>query len=476
MKRPAPPTAAFTLIEMMIAIALGMLIILTAVAGFRTASTAVTSANRLSLENNLLRAGYWEAQNQLDFWTNLDDPNHPDASRPLKAIGAITDWTGQGRQHGLPFTPMYGTTSPSLESTGVWPRGGTVPRNAPVSGLNGIMPGPSGHPTATDAQTTDTLELDKGWDPTFAWAPHDPRTWSRANMAEKDRDGSLERSDIMPPMINGRYAIFGNTGPGATLRSYNIVPDFNDPMTSQTPINVTYTGYSSGGVHPWYYRQLDGLINAMGYAAFCDYLPANAIYTWYSNSGDRTPGDINKFGISPNYNFCNWDGNQRSSRGIYRNTYATSFGYLNPRSSDTYRQTGTPSPPGGNNLRQWHYQHYESDYNAYDTNAGGWSGVVDLQWFLSHTCMPERLMTQMPAAWPQVQVCVGRLLKNAHFVAVAKVRRTAPLTGEVIELSWCGLGTSLRGARQQRLRDGQGWARWDNAPSATIDPNLDSPP
>ncbi len=387
---------------------------------------------------------------------------------------------------------MYGTASPSLESVGIWPRGGTVPRNAPASGLNGILPGPvapAGHPPGTSSATaTDPLENDKGWDPTFAWAPHDPRTWSRANMAEKDRDGTLEQPNKFPPMINGRYAIFGNASPGGTLSSYPIVPDVNDSTTSQTPITVTYTGFSSDGVHPWYYRQLDGLINAMGYAAFCDYLPANAIYTWYSGTGDRTPGGINKFGISPNYNFCNWDGNQRSSRGIYRNTYATSFGYFNPRAPDNYRPgdpslgSGSTAPPGGNNLRQWHYQHFESDYGAWDTadkpvsGNGFWTGVLDLRWFLSHTCMPEKLMTQMPAAWPQVQVCVGRLVKNAHFVAVAKVRRTAPLTGEVIELSWCGLGTTLRGARQQRLRDGQGWARWDNAPSATIDPNLDSPP
>ena len=71
-------------------------------------------------------------------------------------------------------------------------------------------------------------------------------------------------------------------------------------------------------------------------------------------------------------------------------------------------------------------------------------------------------------------MAVGRLIKNAHFVAVAKVNRFSPLTGENSELSWTGLGTTLRGARQQR-RDTTGWASWDNAPSATIDPHLDTP-
>jgi hypothetical protein len=367
-------------------------------------------------------------------------------------------------------------------------QGGSVPRvSASTTDLNTILPrqGVPGAPAvnpvpsaptpgaAITATTNDPWESDTGWDSSFAWAPHDPRTWSRANMAEKDRQAN-DKPNTMPPMINGRYAIFAYANPGAALTSYQITPDPN-VSPAQTPITVTYTGYPTGGIHTWYYRQLAGMINAMGYAAFCDYLPCNAIYTWYTNVGDRTPGDMNKFGVNPGYNFCNGDGNQRSSRGIYRQTYSTSYGYLNPRSSDTYRITGSPNPPAANTLRQWHYQHYESDYNAWDTTATGWSGVVDMQWFLGHTSWPENLMLQQPSIWPQVQVSVGRLVKNAHFVAVAKVRRTSPLTGEVIELSWCGLGTTLRGARQQRLRDNPGWARWDNKSGATIDPNLDTP-
>jgi hypothetical protein len=137
-------------------------------------------------------------------------------------------------------------------------------------------------------------------------------------------------------------------------------------------------------------------------------------------------------------------------------------------------------------LRQWHYQRYETDYGAYNTNWGWdqddrtgngsrerWSGVRDLQWFISHINHPERMMMNKPDHWPDVEVSVGRLIKNAHHVALAKVRRIAPLTGEVIELSWCGVGTTLRGARQQRHAT-SGWAKWDNG-GGTVDPNLDTP-
>jgi type II secretory pathway pseudopilin PulG len=479
---------AFTLIEMLIAVGLGSLIVYVAIAGFRTASQTITQSNRLSLENSLLRAGYFEAQTQLDFWTNLDDPTLPDSQRPLKADpGRTVNWPYEWKNHGLPFTPMT-----ALRSGEVWPKAGEVPRGSANSGLNSITPR-VGFPSV-NANQTDAWENDQGWDPTYSWAPHDPRTWSRANMAEKERHHDnlngqwylRDRYQKLPPIWFGRYAIFANTNPGAALQSFTIAPDPNDAASSSEVI--TYSGYPSAGVHTWYYRQVQALAFAMGYAAFCEYLPPNAIYTWYSTgTGDRTYGDIEKLGITPWYNFCNGDGDQRNSRGIYRQTYSTSYGYFNPRSPDNYKKfPGSNSPPGPEELRQWHYQRYETDYGAYNTNWGWdqddrsgsgakerWSGVRDLRWFIDHINYPEKMLVQRPTHWPDVEVSVGRLIKNAHHVAVAKVRRTSPLTGEVIELSWCGLGTTLRGARQQRHQT-SGWARWDNG-GGSVDPNLDTP-
>ena len=97
-----------------------------------------------------------------------------------------------------------------------------------------------------------------------------------------------------------------------------------------------------------------------------------------------------------------------------------------------------------------------------------------MNWFVSHTGFPEALLKNQPEVWPLVDVSVGRFIKSAHHIAVAKITRLSPHTGEVIELSWTGLGTTLRGARQQRLRT-TGWARWDNDPGVTNDPHLDTP-
>lgn len=478
MNRVPASVAAFTLIEMMIAVGLGTMVVLVAVSGFRTASQTITVANRLSLENSILRSGYFEAQVQLDFWTNLDDPTRPDTERPLKndlSVGNKVDWPYNDKPRGLPFTPMK-----KLSDDAIWASAGTLA----VSKAGAFPPLPSGAkgnwivPRPMNQISAPGWETDRGWDPTYYWAPHDPRTWCRANMAEKLRDNDgigNDGADNLPKMINGRYAIFANTSTSSqSLAVYNLRPNLNhpDPAQRQNMQEVSYTGYPAGTIHSWYYNHLSGLVRAMGYAAFCDYLPPNSIYTWYSDSGDRTTGGIEKLGVVPWYGLTNGDGDQRNSRGIYRNTYSTSYGYINPRSWD-YALTAAPplsgTPLSGNILRQRYYQGYESDYGA---NSG--DGAARLRWLLSHVNFPEKLLASRPDSWPEVEVSVGRLIKNAHHVAVAKVRRFSPLNGELIELSWVGLGTTLRGARQQRNRD-IGWARWDNDSSATIDPNLDTP-
>jgi prepilin-type N-terminal cleavage/methylation domain-containing protein len=86
----------FTLIEMMLAIAIGVTICYTAFAGVRTASQCVTIANRLSTENRLMHAAITTSIDDLDFWTSYDDLNDP-ADQQLRVGDAL------GRD---PFLPM----------------------------------------------------------------------------------------------------------------------------------------------------------------------------------------------------------------------------------------------------------------------------------------------------------------------------------------------------------------------------------
>jgi hypothetical protein len=79
-------STGFTLIEMMIAIGLGIVVCVTAFACARICSQAVTACNKLSLENTMMRVGFSAALDDLDFWTSYDDPD--DASKQeLRAKG-----------------------------------------------------------------------------------------------------------------------------------------------------------------------------------------------------------------------------------------------------------------------------------------------------------------------------------------------------------------------------------------------------
>ncbi len=66
--RLAEPRSAFTLIEMMIAVALSTVIIMTAVAAFRVVSRAINAADSMSVENSLLRIGFQASLDDVDFY------------------------------------------------------------------------------------------------------------------------------------------------------------------------------------------------------------------------------------------------------------------------------------------------------------------------------------------------------------------------------------------------------------------------
>jgi hypothetical protein len=67
----------FTLIEMTLSVVLGMMIVSVSFAGFRVASQTVTAANRLSLQNAMLRAAVVAANEEMDTWESIDSRSDP---------------------------------------------------------------------------------------------------------------------------------------------------------------------------------------------------------------------------------------------------------------------------------------------------------------------------------------------------------------------------------------------------------------
>ncbi len=68
---------AYTIIEVLIAVALGTAVCLVAYAGLRAAASTSTAANRLAIENQMLRAGIHAVIDELDTWRSYNDPDDP---------------------------------------------------------------------------------------------------------------------------------------------------------------------------------------------------------------------------------------------------------------------------------------------------------------------------------------------------------------------------------------------------------------
>lgn len=90
--------SAFTLLELLVGIALGSLILLVAIATVRTASSAMQSINRTSAENAAMYIAWHSSFDDVDFWRSHADTRFPYGKR------FMSDNTGELTQY-RPFRP-----------------------------------------------------------------------------------------------------------------------------------------------------------------------------------------------------------------------------------------------------------------------------------------------------------------------------------------------------------------------------------
>jgi type II secretory pathway pseudopilin PulG len=63
------------------------------------------------------------------------------------------------------------------------------------------------------------------------------------------------------------------------------------------------------------------------------------------------------------------------------------------------------------------------------------------------------LLPERPEHWPGLAVEARRYVVWSSFIDLCQVKMTSPISGETMHLAFWGVGTSLRGARQQRKLD-----------------------
>ncbi len=466
---------AFTLIELLIAMALGTVIIYTAVAGFRLASSSITIANRLSLENRIIRAGMANALDQADFWTDVDAPGGDTTDTAFNGQ-ALRVWTEKhpyyrigGRNADIDSLPggdwwMY-SWHPDNESFEFEPSRTKGAPFTPFSASSGAMA--ALWPRVSNPANP---ELERGWSATYAWPASDPRTWWYGDYGSVlDECWADMGSPVGPNFLfnwqeTGRYGLFANR---------NARPNLG---------NDTVTFYGDSGrfgqvdaSHSWRDNQLWSLRNSLGVYGLADYLPANAISVIYGGfdytraSDTITPVDertVQQFTGMSNYHFPQ---QARTMQG-------TVIGFF------PFNPYMFISPSSEQQPLWYNYNSSEDTINRIIGQQRGQSSYKDGRFdnyarLYNSTSIVKPLLPQKPDSWPDCSVRTYRHLKVGHFITSCEVTWTSPLTGERSSISFNSFGTTLRGARQQRALNPSpgsgGWAAWYKLGDSRNDLTLD---
>ncbi len=253
----------FTLLELLIAIAIGMLIALVAWQALRAASQTVAIAGRLSVENALMRDAYARAHEHLDHWTDHDQPDDPARQR----------MRGTAAGEGLPFTPF----------TASFPTSGSA-------------------------------ELRRGFDPTYKAPANDPRAWWRGNAIES----------AIGDLRHGRYALFSCTESDLLARTDAAIDatDYGTVTVGRTWLANQYLGLMRALP---YYGAIDYLPANALYGFYRPYVARTAAAWGEILDGGTNVGGIPILIGHHNTPFVNSDGNQYTVRGLWRLTMASAY-------------------------------------------------------------------------------------------------------------------------------------------------------
>ncbi|MBA2480973.1 MAG: prepilin-type N-terminal cleavage/methylation domain-containing protein [Planctomycetes bacterium] len=127
---------AFTLVELMIAISLSLVIMLVAVTAFRQASQTISLMNRLSVENGMLRTGYFITTEDVDFWNSHANPDYPYLKGHMS--DAVLAFSGNNLENKRLFRPVTFSTATAVDFNPNW----ALPHDARSWYRNYLMPNP----------------------------------------------------------------------------------------------------------------------------------------------------------------------------------------------------------------------------------------------------------------------------------------------------------------------------------------------
>jgi prepilin-type N-terminal cleavage/methylation domain-containing protein len=493
--RPMLRRQAFTLIEMLMALALSTVIMLTLYMGFRATLGGLQAANRVALENDLMRKGYLAILDEADFWRFYDnpdgDPHELAAGRGLRGDAGDTTFTRSdillstgSKKQGMAFTPLRNAQDVVMFTDNIqvfthtpW-AAAPVPTAVPGDASQTYLPlDPA---TSFDAAARDD---ERGWRAGYHWSAADPRTWFR---------GCLEQGDNSD-LRWGRYALFSHVRSSPTL---------GNTLANQYSHNSwgLYSAPTTGAFgavtvdHTWRDNQLLGLRFALGHYGMADYLPSNVILGTHGATSWENGGGPNG-GIAQNNNdegaFKGWfsflglDWGWGTMRGgiipHFQGTWPVhARGEMFPMLARSRYALWNHAAGSEHGTAAWDLWWFIDEstraFSMQASNPGGgyWNWA---RYSLASTEVLRPMLFQHPDSWPEVYLGSSRGFMNAAFFNNYRVRLAEPIMGTVREFTFACYGTTLRGARQQRRYEPgvstTDWAVWRGPGNAANSPTLD---
>jgi hypothetical protein len=192
--------------------------------------------------------------------------------------------------------------------------------------------------------------------------------------------------------------------------------------------------------HYWYDDQVRGLLDAVGFYGMYEYLPSNAYIMYHGNStplGSPQFNPMMSWGSEPvclvaeGGWLCPYDC-QDYIKGRVRNTNGVRVFLPNA--------TTTAASPGiSRSLAKTGYVGRDDNY-----------GTGDVYNFLSNTSFNRDLLPVRPFNWDDVSFETHRYIERGHPLILNMVSCRSSLTGKGFAIAFTCIGTTLRGARQQR--------------------------
>jgi type II secretory pathway pseudopilin PulG len=427
----------FTLIEMMIAIGLGMLVIFIAMAGLRTAAQAVSKAQKLAVENAIIRAGISLALADTDFWLSHDNPNT--AQTVLRNASPSTGVNYQGMSFAPMKSPVFNTAR-ALAKTFV--------SNGDLSQLPPMITDTLGSNVAIG----DKLKNSIAWDPD-GWLPHDPRSWSRANLVERFSVESLPLIRNSVPVKNGDNVVRRGS------------PSLKSTSVRKRQLFGTYYSFFKSAINdggqPWQNNQLERLKWTLGSYGMLEYLPANTPLVTYTSKANTTPASETIWLISPEWCYTSGLKPPRkyylgtdSDNGVHHANdqigATSSFVYAIARPYEVItRADDTLKIRNINYLVDVCSKRYASNVAVGTAGKAGEDTLKDLLDQVD-TDRPWLDRYTAPETWPELRVSTIRHMHAGQFRCLNRITWIDNLTGKETQFSFTAFGTTLRGARQQR--------------------------